>query len=53
MILTAEEQYNIRKIVEENIPEDFGITGKRLGIHTPVPMAVPSIKMGMVSVLSA
>ena len=28
MILTAEEQENIRKAVEEKIPEDFGITGK-------------------------
>ena len=28
MVLTAEEQYNIRKTVEEKIPEDFGITGK-------------------------
>ena len=28
MVLTEEEQGNIRKAVEENIPEDFGITGK-------------------------
>ena len=28
MVLTEEEQRNIRKAVEENIPEDFGITGK-------------------------
>ena len=28
MVLTAEEQENIRKTVEEKIPEDFGITGK-------------------------
>ena len=28
MVLTAEEQENIRKIVEEKIPEDFGITSK-------------------------
>ena len=28
MILTEEEQGNIRKAVEEKIPEDFGITGK-------------------------
>ena len=28
MVLTAEEQDNIRKTVEEKIPEDFGITGK-------------------------
>ena len=28
MILTSEEQENIRKTVEEKIPEDFGITGK-------------------------
>ena len=28
MVLTEEEQENIRKAVEENIPEDFGITGK-------------------------
>ena len=28
MILTAEEQENIRMAVEEKIPEDFGITGK-------------------------
>ena len=28
MVLTAEEQENIRKAVEEKIPEDFGITGK-------------------------
>ena len=28
MALTAEEQENIRKTVEEKIPEDFGITGK-------------------------
>ena len=28
VLLTAEEQDNIRKTVEEKIPEDFGITGK-------------------------
>ena len=28
MVFTAEEQDNIRKTVEEKIPEDFGITGK-------------------------
>ena len=28
MVLTAEEQDNIRKAVDEKIPEDFGITGK-------------------------
>ena len=28
MVLTSEEQENIRKTVEEKIPEDFGITGK-------------------------
>ena len=28
MVLTEEEQRNIRQTVEENIPEDFGITGK-------------------------
>ena len=28
MILTAEEQENIRSAVEEKTPEDFGITGK-------------------------
>ena len=28
MILTKEEQSQIRKAVEEQIPEDFGITGK-------------------------
>ncbi len=28
MVLTAEEQMDIRKAVEENRPEDFGITGK-------------------------
>ena len=28
MVLTEEEQEKIRKAVEENIPEDFGITGK-------------------------
>ena len=28
MVLSEEEQGNIRKAVEENIPEDFGITGK-------------------------
>ena len=28
MVLTAEEQENIRKTVEEKIPEDFGIAGK-------------------------
>ena len=28
MVLTEEEQENIRKAEEENIPEDFGITGK-------------------------
>ena len=28
MVLTEEEQGNIRKAVEENIPEDFGISGK-------------------------
>ena len=28
MVLTAEEQDNIRKAVEEKIPEDFGIAGK-------------------------
>ena len=28
MVLTEEEQRKIRKAVEENIPEDFGITGK-------------------------
>ena len=28
MVLTAEEQENIRKTVEEKIPEDFEITGK-------------------------
>ena len=28
MILTEEEQGNLRKAVEEKIPEDFGITGK-------------------------
>lgn len=28
MVLTKEEQENIRKAVEENIPEDFGIIGK-------------------------
>ena len=28
MVLTAEEQENIRKTVEEKIPKDFGITGK-------------------------
>ena len=28
MVLTGEEQENIRKAVEENMPEDFGITGK-------------------------
>ena len=35
MVLTAEEQENIRKTVEEKIPEDFGITGKlwTLGKH--------------------
>ncbi len=28
MVLTTEEQMDIRKAVEENRPEDFGITGK-------------------------
>ena len=28
MVLTEEEQRKIRKAAEENIPEDFGITGK-------------------------
>ena len=28
MVLTAEEQENIRRAIEEKIPEDFGITGK-------------------------
>ena len=28
MVLTSEEQENIRKTVGEKIPEDFGITGK-------------------------
>ena len=28
MVLTQEEQENIRKAVEENTPEDFAITGK-------------------------
>ena len=28
MVLTAQEQGDIRKAVEEQIPEDFGITGK-------------------------
>ena len=28
MVLTEEEQRNIRQAVEEKIPEDFGITGK-------------------------
>ena len=28
MVLTQEEQDNIRKAVEEKTPEDFGITGK-------------------------
>ena len=28
MVLTEEEQSQIRKAVEEQIPEDFGITGK-------------------------
>ena len=28
MVLTEEEQDNIRKAVEEKIPEDFGIAGK-------------------------
>ncbi len=28
MVLTAEEQDNIRKAVDEKIPENFGITGK-------------------------
>ena len=28
MVLTEEEQRNIRKAVEEKIPEDFGIIGK-------------------------
>jgi len=28
MVLTPEEQMDIRKAVEENRPEDFGITGK-------------------------
>ena len=28
MVLTAEEQENIRKTVEEKIPKDFGIAGK-------------------------
>ena len=28
MVLTEDEQGNIRKAVEENIPEDFGISGK-------------------------
>ena len=28
IVLTAEEQENIRKTVEEKIPKDFGITGK-------------------------
>ena len=28
MVLTEEEQGNVRKAVEENIPEDFGISGK-------------------------
>ena len=28
MVLTEEEQRTIRQAVEENIPEDFGITGK-------------------------
>ena len=29
MVLTEEEQEKIRKAAEENIPEDFGITGKQ------------------------
>lgn len=28
MVLTPEEQVDIRKAIEENRPEDFGITGK-------------------------
>ena len=28
MVQTTEKQENIRKTVEEKIPEDFGITGK-------------------------
>ena len=28
MVLTQEEQENIRKAVEEKRPEDFGLTGK-------------------------
>ena len=28
MVLTEEEQRNIRQAVEKNMPEDFGITGK-------------------------
>ena len=28
MVLTAEEQENIRKTIEEQTPEDFGITGR-------------------------
>lgn len=28
MVLTAEEQREIRKAIEEKEPEDFGITGK-------------------------
>ena len=28
MVLTQEEQKNIRKAVEEKRPEDFGLTGK-------------------------
>lgn len=28
MVLTLEEQENIRKAIVDNVPEDFGITGR-------------------------
>lgn len=28
MVLTLEEQENIRKTIEDKVPEDFGITGR-------------------------
>ena len=33
MVLTAEEQDNIRKAVDEKIPEDFGITSKLVDVR--------------------